>query len=340
MGAPITRHRNQTPNPAEPIRRSAVEYFKDAGSRLRNWGRWGDRDQRGTLNLITPDRVAAAGRLIVRGSVFELALPFGVAGLQFGGGLRPNPIHLVSMMPTDLRLADGSGFVDDFIAMPLQTATHWDGLAHCCYDDQFYNGFPIATISAAGGAEQLGIHQLSGGVAGRGVLLDIAAMKGVRCLGGSTAITPADLDATERRQNVRVGPGDILLVRTGWRNMLAALSGRAARPAAPRRDEALPLIAEPGLSQDCCAWLYERQVAALASDNYAIEVLPAEDDRATLPVHCILIRDMGMLLGELFDLEDLARDCEEDRRWEFFFVSPALKLTNGVGSPTTPIAIK
>lgn len=326
----------------EPMPSTDVEYFKDVGSRLRNWGRWTAQDQRGTLNLITPERVAAAGRLVIRGRVFELAIPFGVSGLQFGGGHRANPIHLMSVMPQDLHLADGSGFVDDFIIMPLQTGTHWDGLAHCFYDDRFYNGHTTSTITAAGGAEQLGIHQLSGGVAGRGVLLDIAALKGVRCFVGSTAITPTDLEAAEHRQGVRVGPGDILLVRTGWRNLLATLaaSGRAARPAPQFRAEALPLIPEPGLSQDCCAWLHERHVSALASDNYAVEVIPAEDHRATLPVHCVLIRDMGMLLGELFDLEELARDCEADRRWEFFFVAPPLKLTNGVSSPINPIAIK
>jgi kynurenine formamidase len=161
----------------------------------------------------------------------------------------------------------------------------------------------------------------------------------VRCLVASTVITPADLEAAEHRQGVRVGPGDILLVRTGWRNLLATLAA-SGRPASRFRAEALPLIAEPGLAQDCCAWLHERQVAALACDNYAVEVVPAEDDRATLPVHCILIRDMGMLLGELFDLEELARDCEAERTWDFFFVAPALKLTNAIGSPTSPIAVK
>lgn len=329
-----------TSDPAQ-ARLPVVEYFKDVGSRLSNWGRWGPDDQRGTLNLITPDHVLAAARLIRRGQVFELGIPFGTSGLQFGGGHRANPIHLMSMMPADLQLDDGAGFVDDVIIMPVQTATQWDGLAHCFYDERLYNGHATSTITAVAGASELGIHRLSGGVAGRGVLLDIAGLKGVQILASSVAITPADLEEAERRQGVRVGAGDILLIRTGWRNLLT--SSKRARAAAPARHatgRTLDLPSEPGLSQQCCAWLHDRHVAAVASDNYAIEVIPAEDHRATLPVHCILIRDMGMTLGELFDLEELTRDCEAHRTWEFFFVAPPLKLTNGAGSPINPVAIK
>jgi kynurenine formamidase len=323
-----------TPQTRPPL----VDYFKDVGSRLSNWGRWGPEDQRGTLNLITPEHLVAAARLIRRGQVFELGIPFGSSGLQFGGGHRVNPIHLMSMMPADLQLDDGAGFVDDLIIMPLQTATQWDGLAHCFYDERLYNGHATSNITAVAGASELGIHRLAGGVAGRGVLLDIARLKGVHTLAPSVAITPADLDAAERRQGVRVAAGDILLIRTGWRNVLTS-SQRSRAPARQFTRQSLALPPEPGLSQQCCAWLHERHVAAIASDNYAIEVIPAEDGRATLPVHCILIRDMGMTLGELFDLEALASDCEAHGTWEFFFAAPPLKLTNGVGSPINPIAI-
>jgi kynurenine formamidase len=315
--------------------------FKDLGSRLSNWGRWGAADQRGTLNFITPQHVAQAARLVERGRVFELGVPFGGCGGGVGGGHRARPIHLMSMMPADLHLEDGSGFVDDLIIMPLQTGTQWDGLAHCFYDHRLYNGHSTSTITATAAATELGIHRLEGGVVTRGVLLDIAALYGVTCLQTATAIAPADLDAAERRQRVRAGPGDVLLIRTGWRNLLAAVqASRHTKPLSPASPGALNLPPEAGLSQACCEWLHERQIAAVASDNYAVEIVPAEDSRATLPVHCILIRDMGMTLGELFDLEALARDCAADGRWEFFFAAPPLKLTNGIGSPINPVAIK
>ena len=100
------------------------------------------------------------------------------------------------------------------------------------------------------------------------------------------------------------------------------------------------MAGEPGLGQDCCDWLHEREVAAVASDNWAIEVLPGEDPNATLQVHMVLIRDMGMTLGEILDLEELAADCAADGVYEFFFCAPPLKVTQGVGSPINPLAIK
>jgi kynurenine formamidase len=240
-------------------------------------------------------------------------------------------------MPGDWSLLDGSGFVEDFIALPTHTGTHWDGLAHCFYDDRLYNGYDTASVTASAASTRLGIDQVAGGVAGRGVLLDVARAQAVPYLPIATVIRAADLDAAERRQRVRVGAGDVLLVRTGWRNLLG--SGPRRARAAATLPPGLHLAPEPGLGQDVCEWLRDRDVAAVAMDNYAIEVIPS-GTAATLPVHCILIRDMGMTLGELFDLEALAADCAADGIWQFFFTAPPLKLTNGVGSPINPIAIK
>src|ERR1051325_2618836 len=110
-----------------------MEEFKALGARLSNWGRWGATDQRGTLNLIAPQHVVAAAGLVRRGAVFDLGLSFGTCGVAPSGGHRPPPIHLLSTMPGDWSLLDGSGFVEDFIALPTHTGTHWDGLAHCFY---------------------------------------------------------------------------------------------------------------------------------------------------------------------------------------------------------------
>ena len=124
-------------------------------------------------------------------------------------------------------------------------------------------------------------------------------------------------------------PGDIVLFRTGWRRFFVK-----------ERSGARFTSTGPGLGLACCEWLHARDVAAVCSDNAAIEALPGEIPGVALPVHMVLIRDMGMTLGEIFDLEELAADCEADGVWEFFFTAPALKVTRGVGSPLNPLAIK
>jgi kynurenine formamidase len=165
-------------------------------------------------------------------------------------------------------------------------------------------------------------------------------LKGVDCLPPGFVVPCADLEAAETRQGVRVERGDILLVRTGWRRKVSRPLSRRTAVAAESDPRRLVLLPEAGLSQDCAVWLYEREVAAVAADTYAVEVIPAEDPAATLPVHCLVIRDMGMMLGELFDLEALAADCASDGRWDFFFAAPPLKVPNGLGSPINPIAVK
>jgi kynurenine formamidase len=142
-------------------------------------------------------------------------------------------------------------------------------------------------------------------------------------------ITPADLDAAAQREGVEVRSGDVLLFRTGWRRQFLR-----------ERDPKTFMAGEPGMGMACCLWLHERDVAVVASDNWAIEVLPGEYPDVILNVHMVLIRDMGMTLGEILDFEELAADCAADGIWEFFFCAPPLKFTNAVGSPINPLAMK
>ena len=305
-----------------------MEDFRDLGARLRNWGRWGDDDERGTLNHITPERLVAAGGLIRQGRIFDLGIPFDEAGPQPGGG-RINPVHLMSQTGDTQMFPGGFKYADDYIFMPLQGATQWDSLAHVYYDDHLYNGFPSSDVTVVGAFHDT-IDKIAKGVAGRGVLLDIARLKGVDWLENSYVITPDDLDAAIAAQgDVAVGAGDILVFRTGWRRLFV-------EHGSPQEF----MAGEPGLGQDCCEWLHARDVAAVCSDNWAIEVLPGEDPNAVFNVHMVLIRDMGMTLGEILDLEELAADCAADGVWEFFFCAPPLKVTKGVGSPINPLAIK
>ena len=305
-----------------------MEDFRAVGARVRNWGRWGADDQRGTVNLITPARLVAAGALIRTGKVFDLGIPLDDAGPQPGGG-RINPVHLMSQTGDRQMFPGGFRYADDYIFMPLQGATQWDALAHVYYDDQLYNGYPSNDVTVVG-AFNCSIEHQAKGIAGRGVLLDLARLKGVEWLERGYAITPADLEAAIAAQgDVAVGAGDILVFRTGWRRKFLV-----------EKSPTNFMDGEPGLGQDCCQWLRDRDIAAVCSDNWAIEVLPGEDPNAVFNVHMVLIRDMGLTLGEIFDLEELSADCAADGVWEFFFCAPPLKVTKGVGSPINPLAFK
>jgi kynurenine formamidase len=306
-----------------------VTDFRELGRRLSNWGRWGDDDERGTLNLVRPEHVAAAARCVRRGVVFELSVPIGPDSPPWpGSSTRVRPMHVMTALPTPPNPElEGLVVADDWIAMPLQGATQWDGLAHVGYDGYFYNRVPVTDVTAAG-ARRLGIDHSLPGMVGRGVLLDVARLFSVPWLPGGTPIGPHDLEAAERAQGVSVGPGDFLLLRTGWRRK-AIEDGWGAWHAE-----------EPGLSIECAAWLREREVAAVAADNHGVEVVPTGLPGRVHPLHCVLIRDMGMWLGEVFDFEALAEDCAADGVWESFFSAPVLRIPMAVGSPTSPTVVK
>jgi kynurenine formamidase len=307
-----------------------VEDFRELGRRLSNWGRWdadGRRDERGTTNLITPERVAAAAGLVQDGKVFDLGIPFGSDGPQ-PGGARINPVLLVSETGADQNFPGAFHYADDYVFMPLQSASQWDGLAHVYYDGELYNGFPSSDVTPHG-ARHLSIEHQAKGITGRGVLVDVARHRGVDWLEPGEVITPAELDAALAAQGTRLDGGDVLAVRTGWRRKFLADG-----------DASSFMAGEPGLGLACCEWLHEHDVAAVCSDNWAIEALPGEVEGEVLPVHMVLIRDMGMTLGEILDFEELAEDCAADGRFDFFLTAPPIKFRGAVGSPINPLAIK
>ena len=299
------------------------------GKRVSNWGRWGADDERGTVNFITPEKLRQAAACIRRGVVFSLALPFGADGPQFGQAGRVNPVHVMTSTNSPMSAdPDGIRYADDFIMMPLQCATQWDSLAHVHYGGQLYNGHSVATLTS-NGAERNGIEKQRAGIVSRGVLLDVARAKGVERLGLGEVITPADLEAAERAERVRVETGDVLLVRTGHMQVFTRDGDRVTY-----------MKQMPGLGTACIEWLHAREVAAVATDTNMVEVYPLEDPATMLPLHTVGIRDMGLTLGEMFDLEALAADCAADGVWECFFSAPPLRVTGGVGSPLNPLAVK
>lgn len=311
-----------------------VESVIAEGRRLRNWGRWGAEDQIGTLNFITPAKIIEGAALVRQGTIISCTLPYDAKGPQTGTGRRFNPMLRMLATGTDVVASTapnpyGLGFSDDMIMMPLQAGTQWDGFGHCFADGKMYNGHDMRLVTSAG-AQINGIEQVADKVATRGVLLDLPRAQGVDWLEPGTPVRIADLEACLAAENVSVGSGDALLVRTGHMAMCRA---RGSWDGYAGGDS-------PGLSIETAAWLHDREIAAVATDTWGMEVRPNEAPDCYQPVHRILIPNMGLLVGEIFDLDALAASCAADGRYEFFFVAPPLPFTGAVGSPLNAYAIK
>jgi len=301
---------------------------KELAARVRNWGRWGDDDEIGTLNLITNDVVTAAAKEITTGKRFALGIPMDENGPQTGAiPGRDNPVREMVMVDIPLT-GDPSDFTtsDDKVTMGIQAATHWDALAHVSYEGKLYNGVPSSVITAAGAA-RMGIDKIRT-IVSRGVLLDVARAKSVDRLEGGYAITGDDLDQTCEHQGVEVRSGDIVLVRTG--QMQFFLEGDRERYGIPTAGPSLQSV----------EWFHSHDVAAVATDNIVFEVYPCEREDAMLPVHLLHLVDMGMTQGQNWNLEELADDCAEDGRYAFFLDASPLPFTHAVGSPVNPVAVK
>ena len=298
--------------------------FHELARKVNNWGRWGEADELGTLNFITDETVRAAAATIRHGKRFALGLPLDPNGPQIGaipGRVNPQRTMVSINMAFTGDPADVC-FSDDVVTMGLQAATHWDALAHVTYDGRMWNGFPTSDIDEDGAAH-CGIANVTT-LVGRGVLLDVARIKGVDRLEPGYQITPADLDAC----GVEVQSGDIVLVRTG--HMALFKDGLRDKYGGE----------SPGLTMATSLWFHEHEVAAAATDTMPFEVFPCERDDCLLPVHMLDLVEMGLTQGQNFDLEALAADCAGDSVYTFFLDASPLPFTRGLGAPVQPVAIK
>lgn len=302
--------------------------WRQLGREVRNWGRWGLEDEKGTRNLVSENHIRNAAGLVKSGRIFDLGIPLDETGPQYGLERRNNPMLLMSVIGGTDPPGGAFRYNDDYVFMPLQAGTQWDALSHVYYDDKYYNDISLDAVDA-NGAHRLGIETQAKGIVGRGVLLDVARHQGVDWLSPGEVISPELLQEVADTQGVRIEVGDVLLIRTGWRRKYLTDGNRQEF-----------LGDEPGIGLSCCAWLSEHGISAVASDNWAMEVIPSEVPGHALPVHMILIRDMGMMIGEMFDLEELSLDCSLDNIYEFFLCAPVLKFTRAVGTPVNPLAIK
>ncbi len=307
----------------------------EAAEKLSNWGRWGADDQIGTLNNVSPEDVVNAGKLIKKGKAFALGLSLKepIQSGLFGG--RWNPIHTMLATGTDAVAgvqdtpAPFLRYADDAINMPCQSSTQWDALCHIFLDDKMYNGYDAKLVDVKG-AKKLGIEHVRDKMVGRGVLLDVARFKGVASLDDGYGITIADLKDTAAAQQVEIRKGDFVIVRTGHQERCLAKgdwSGYAGGNA-------------PGFAFETAYWIRETDIAAICSDTWGCEVRPNETDEANQPWHWVVIPAIGISMGEIFYLKELAEDCDADKVYEFFFTAPPLHLPGAAGSPINPQAIK
>ena len=308
-----------------------------AAHRCSNWGRWGEDDVHGTLNFLDDAKRANAAALVRHGTSFSLSLQFNMDGPQKGWRRRTNPVHTMLDTGTDAEAGTqgfphGLGGADDIIAMPLQCSTQWDGLGHIFDHGRAWNGRRAGQVVTSQGDQVTGIETAADLIVGRGVLLDVGRVVGTDGeLPDGFAITTEHVERTIAAQgaSAAVGRGDIVLVRTGQlararREGWGDYAGGAA----------------PGLSFTTADWLHGSEIAAIATDTWGFEVRPNEFDNAFQPLHQVAIPNIGLFLGEMWDLDALAENCAADGIYEFFLTAAPLPVTGAVGAPVNPIAVK
>ena len=293
-----------------PTQDRADSYFKD----LNNWGRWGDADQRGTVNLITPAKRQAAQALVKTGRTVSLARD-----------VTPQPVYMYNAtFPSKRERADVVLDRFDMIYHGFWI-THIDALCHVAWDGELYNGRPFADSLSAAGATWCPIDPLFDGITSRGVLLDVAAGRKEGHVTVGHPVTPRELDETARRQGVRIEPGDVVVVRSGDEPF------RAAHP------EWVPRVSpHPGLHLSCLEWFREKDIAAISWDM--MDERPIGYAGFGMGVH-LAIPFLGLALVDNTSPERLAVACREMGRYEFLFTASPLRLVGSTGAPAHPLAI-
>ena len=291
---------------------------------LSNWGRWGDDDQLGAANLITPEKRLAALALATEGITVSLAHRV----LKDEADDVPQPFgHSMLGVPDEAAASAFFGGVSDRYEVSYHgySHSHIDSLCHILHKGRMYNGVSQDTITEAG-CSNASIVNLQGGIVTRGVLVDLPRLKGVPYLEPGTPIYVEDLDAWEEMAGVTVQPGDAVFIRTGrWARRAEVGPWNISQNAA-------------GLHASTMPWFRSRDVSFMGSDA-ALDVVPSLVEDARLPVHLLTIVAMGVDLFDNQDLEALAETAASLNRWEFTLVAGPLAVENGTGSPVNALAI-
>ncbi|MDP6580542.1 MAG: cyclase family protein [Vicinamibacterales bacterium] len=298
----------------EPRRPRNVEEFDAMFQELNNWGRWGDDDELGTMNLITAEKTREAAALVRSGITVSLAH-------------NPMPDEFPDNPDAAFNHTMGRSLRSDTYEFTYHGygVSHMDSLCHFLWNDRLYNDI-APSASTPEGCGKLGIQNLKSGIITRGILLDFPRLKGVPYLEPQTPLYVEDIEAWEEQAGVRVSPGDVIFVRTGRWARRAELgpwqvSGNSA-----------------GLHASVLPWIKERGVAAVGSD-VATDVMPSLVEGIGQPVHTMLIAGFGTNIFDNMDLEALAEAAASENRWEFMLTAGPIPVEGGTGSPLNPIAV-
>ena len=281
--------------------------------------RWGAADQRGSGNMMKPETVLRAARLIRTGEVFELGAvlspdpkeAFINAGRVFNIYTKPSP-----------PIPNARQVNEELVVTELgQIGTQFDAFAHQMWGDSFYNCLKLGDIGTRTGFKKLGVEHV-GGLMTRGVLIDVAGSKGMDMLPTSYLITPEDLQQALAKANQKVQPGDAVLIRTGWSKLMGKENERYG-------------TLNPGIGIAAGQWLLAQEPMMIAADNCCVEVRPSERPHS-LPIHAMMLIQHGVYLLENLELEALAAA----RAYEFAFIVQPLKIKGGTGSAIAPIAVR
>ena len=281
--------------------------------------RWGAADQRGAANRITADKVLEAKSLITRGTVYQLGHVYEAAMPLFGTR------HFSLKIPQTFGPmgTNRTMYHDEVVSGELgQIGTQFDGLGHIGVGDVFYNGNNRADFARPDGLAKLGIENV-GALVTRGVLIDVAAFKGVAMLDGGYEVTRADITGALARQRTEIHSGDVVIVHSGWGSLWL-------------KDNARFNTSAPGIGLDAAQYLVDREVVLVGADTWSMEVVPNPNPDLQFPVHQLLIPKNGIYIFENLLTEELARD----RAYEFAFFFAPLRLKGATGSPGNPIAIR
>jgi kynurenine formamidase len=301
-----------------------AEELRELARTVSNWGRWNDGGRRGALNHLTRARIAAALAAARTGETVSLSQPLRTeAGIDM-----PEPAdHHMTMLP-DVDIGSGSvRFAKDYVGADYHNEghSHIDAFSHVAFDGRLFDGKPDRSVTAHG-AQAGDIGVLGDGLVGRAVLLDVPRARGVPWVEPGEHIFREDLESAERDQGVSVGPGDILLVRTGHARRLAELEPWDTREA------------KAGLHPTTALFMAERQISVLGSDGNN-DTAPSTTEGVAFPIHVLALNAMGVHLLDYLQFEDVVPRCEAHGRWDFLFVAAPLRIVGGTGSPLNPIAI-
>jgi kynurenine formamidase len=319
---------------ALPSQAEVLSYF----SELSNAGRWGEDDEIGTLNLVTPSKRVESAQLVRDGVALSLAWD-----------IDPKPgVDDVVGPPQRFMLTTGEGLGDahrvprsrsqgrsrqsgaaEYLGIPYHgfRVTHLDALSHIFWDRKMYNDVPAEFVTSHSGATKNAVTGLRDGIVTRGILLDAAASRGVSWMERGDAVMPEELDKILEASGLEVEPGDALLLRTGY----------GSKRIAQGRDD-IRRHGQPGWHAACLPWLRSKDVALIAADT-SQDAAPSGYPEILLPIHAVGITALGLCLVDNCDLERLSLVCSERKRWEFQLVIAPLPFVGATGSPINPLAI-